>query len=94
MAGKPAYALESYCTICGKLNSAIQDPVAVKLFPNIYTGHFGFIARIAGHEQECDDYEQWALKHYPHYLMPDYWESAFRSGRTFLDLDKIIPAKV
>ena len=58
LAGKPAYALESYCPICGKLNSAIQDPVAIKLFPNIYTGHFGFIAHIAGHEQECNDYEQ------------------------------------
>lgn len=94
LAGKPAYALESYCPICGKLNFAIQDPVAVKLFPNIYTGHFGFIAHIAGHEQECNDYEQWALEHYPHYSMPDYWEGAFRSGQTFLDLDKIIPAKV
>lgn len=93
LAGKPAYALESYCTVCGKLNFAIQDPVAVKLFPNIHTGHFGFIAHIAGHEQECNDYEKWALEHYPHYSMPDYWECAFRSGQTFLDLDKIIPAK-
>lgn len=94
LAGKPAFALESYCPICGKLNYAIQDPVAVKLFPNIYTGHFGFIARTTGHEQECNDYEQWVLEHYPHYSMPDYRESIWRGGQTFLDLDKIIPARV
>ena len=94
LAGKPAKALESYCTICGKLGAPQKDEVAEKLFPHISTGHFGFIASIRGYKQESDDYRKWADKHYPHYNMPDYWEGAFRSGQTFLDLDKIIPAEV
>ena len=94
LAGKPARVIESYCTICGKMDTAKQDPVAAKLFPHIHTGYFGFLSHIAGYESECEDYRQWTLKHYPHYSMPDYWEGAFRGGQTFLDLDKIIPAEV
>lgn len=94
LAGKPAKALESYCTVCGKLNSPVEDKKAKKLFPHIYPGHFGFISCIKGYEQESEDYKQYCLTHYPHYSMPDYWEGAFRSGQTFLNLDKIIPAEV
>lgn len=93
LAGQPAQVIESYCTICGKMDTAKQDPVAVKLFPHIHTGHFGFLSHIAGYEHECENYRQWALSHYPHYSMPDYWEGAYR-GQTFLDLDKIVPAEV
>lgn len=93
LAGKPAKAIESYCPICGKMDSAKQDPIAKKLFPHICTGHFGFIARIIGYEKESEDYKEWASKHYPHYFMPDYSESSYR-GQIFLDLDKIIPAGV
>lgn len=90
LAGKPAKALESYCTVCGKLSSPQKDDIAAQLFPHIYTGHFGFISSIRGYEQENNDYREWADKHYPHYSMPDYYEAAYR-GQTFLDLDKIIP---
>lgn len=90
LAGKPAKALESYCTVCGKLSSPQKDDIAAQLFPHIYTGHFGFISSIRGYEQENNDYREWADKHYPHYNMPDYYEAAYR-GQTFLDLDKIIP---
>lgn len=90
LAGKPAKALESYCTICGKLSSPQKDEVAAKLFPHIHTGHFGFISNIRGCEQENDNYREWVDKHYPHYNMSDYYESAYR-GQTFLELDKIIP---
>lgn len=93
LAGKSAFALESYCPICGKLSSPVNDKKAKKLFPHIYPGHFGFISHIRGYEQEYEDYKQYCLTYYPHYSMPDYWESAWR-GQTFLDLDKIIPAKV
>lgn len=42
LAGKPAYALESYCKVCGKLSSPVWDEEAARLFPHIYIGHFGF----------------------------------------------------
>jgi hypothetical protein len=89
LAGKPAYALESYCAICGKLGSPVSDKKAEKMFPNIKTGLFGFIATIRGHESESEEYRSYCLDNYPHYVMPDYYESAYR-GQTFLDLDKII----
>ena len=92
LAGKPAYALESYCTICGKLNYPQQDKEAEELFPHIYTGYFGFIKGNAG-QGEWAKYQDWALEHYPHCNMPDYDSTKWR-GQTFLDLDKIIPAKV
>lgn len=90
LAGKPAKALESYCTVCGKLNSPQKDDIATKLFPHIRTGHFGLISSIRRYEQENDDYREWADKHYPHYNMPDYYEATYH-GQIFLDLDKIIP---
>lgn len=90
MAGKPAFALESYCGICGKLGcSPVCDEKAKKMFPNIKPGHFGFYVTIHGHESESEEYREYCLNNYPHYVMPDYYESAYR-GQTFLDLDKII----
>ena len=89
LAGKPAYALESYCKICGKLSSPVWDEEAARLFPHICIGHFGFIALMKDYQKESEDYKQYCMTHYPHYSMPDYYESAFR-GQVFLDLDKIV----
>lgn len=89
LAGKPAYALESYCKICGKLSSPVWDEEAARLFPHIYIGHFGFIALMKDYQKESEDYKQYCMTYYPHYSMPDYYESAFR-GQVFLDLDKIV----
>lgn len=89
LAGKPAYALESYCKICGKLSSPVKDEEATRLFPHCYAGHFGFIAWMKDYQKESENYKQYCMTHYPHYSMPDYYESAFR-GQVFLDLDKIV----
>lgn len=94
LAGKPGAALESYCTVCGKLNCAVQDPIAEKLFPHIHVGYFGFLVTRQEPQDESEAYRAWAMKHYPHYAMPDYDSVKWRSGQTFIDIDKIIPAEI
>ena len=77
---------QKYRQIMG-ISAAMEE--TERLFPHCYPGHFGFIAWMKDYQKESEDYKQYCMTHYPHYSMPDYYESAYR-GQVFLDLDKIV----
>ena len=73
--GKPGSAIESYCTVCGKISYPIKDKIAEKKFPNISTGYYGYILSAYGPNAQIDkwfEYKEYCDKTYPHFFLEDY----------------------
>lgn len=89
LAGKPTQALESYCTVCGKLSSAKYDSEAQNLFPKISNGFFGFlVARLSDDDSEEKKYWAYCNKKYPHIFIEDY-DSVMWKNQVFINLDDL-----
>lgn len=90
LAGKPAKALESYCTICGKIGEPQKDKKALREFGELLQGHYFYTAGLSRQHSEFERYKEWCDKHYPHVYVPDYYESAW-SGQVFINIDSVVP---
>lgn len=89
LAGKTGYALESYCSACGKIGYPQKDKEAGIKFPNVATGHFGFIIASISHTQEYDDYLEYCMNKYPHVYIDNYLDIKY-NGQVFIDLDAVV----
>lgn len=90
LAGKPAKALESYCTICGKIGQPQKDKKALREFGELLQGHYFYTAGLSRQHSEFERYKEWCDKHYPHVYVPDYYENAWR-GQVFVNIDSVVP---
>lgn len=89
LAGKTGYALESYCPICGKIGCPQKDEEVDKKFPDVMTGHFGFIVANINHTQEYNDYLEYCMNKYPRVYIDNYLDIRY-NGQVFIDLDAVV----
>lgn len=85
LAGKTGYALESYCSVCGKIGYPQKDEETDRKFPNAAVWHFGFIS----HAQEYNDYLEYCMDKYPHVRIDNYLNIRY-NGQVFIDLDAVV----